>query len=965
MTTSAAVRTVVRGFGFGRRPDVRAAGATDELFAEPPRLILRFAAYTALALLIAAAAIFWFLRGHATESAQQAVGFRARSVAYTLLREQLRPSDFERPVTGTRRVTLDALFARQVLVEGARTVRVALWSPNGELTYSNAHSLIGRVRSDPNVRGAVAGETVLQTRRLEGGAGTGTNPKVLTAYVPVRLTGGVEASGVFEVSEDYAPVSREVQAAVTPVTIVLGLVLLGLYASLFPILRRVTKVLANRNRCLAEQARALECSLRERERAQAELQEKTALLELLEAVAVAANESSTVDEATQICLDLVCAHTGWPVGHAYTCTGRSPVELVPASTWHLDDPARVEPFRALTHATPLGAADGLPGRVLASGRPVWVTDVTEDPGFVRAEQAKRSGLRAAFAFPVLVGAEVAAVLEFFSTEAKGPDDQLLEVMAYVGTQLGRVTERTRAADEALRESEARFRAIFERAAVGIVITDVDGRVTAGNSAFHDMLGYGDEELSRLAETDLVHPDDVAATVERARELAAGERDHYQSERRYLRRDGETVWGRVAGSVVRGADGRPQFEIAMVENITDQKQLEEQLRQSQKMEAVGLLAGGVAHDFNNLLTVISGYTEVLLGRAGEDDPARPRLDAIRTAADQAAGLTRQLLAFSRKQVLQPRVLDLNAIVAETESMLQRLIGEDVELTTALDPALGLVRADPGQIGQVILNLAVNARDAMAGGGRLTIETANLDRDEAQARHRLSLEPGRYVAISVSDTGHGMDERTQARIFEPFFTTKEQGRGTGLGLATVYGILAQSGGGIAVRSAPGAGTTFTVCLPRIEEGVAAHEQPPPRLRPARGSETILLVEDEAAVRDLIRDVLGANGYSVLEAAHVDDALALGEAHRGPIDLMLTDVVMPGMSGPALAARLLGDRPALKVVFMSGYTDDAVARNGVLEPAATFLQKPFAMDVLLRTVREVLDAEAPSSPSLKEVA
>jgi two-component system, cell cycle sensor histidine kinase and response regulator CckA len=433
----------------------------------------------------------------------------------------------------------------------------------------------------------------------------------------------------------------------------------------------------------------------------------------------------------------------------------------------------------------------------------------------------------------------------------------------------------------------------------------------------------------------------------------------------VRRDGEIVWGRVAGSVLRGADGRPQLEVAMVENITDQKLLEEQLRQSQKMEAVGLLAGGVAHDFNNLLTVISGSTELLLGDAADLDPSRGRLQAIRTAADQAAALTRQLLAFSRKQVLQPKVLDLNAAVSETESMLRRLIGAHIELTTALDPNLGLVRADPGQIGQVILNLAVNARDAMAAGGRLTIETANLDLDEAEARHRLALEPGRYVTISVTDTGHGMDEETQARIFEPFFTTKEQGRGTGLGLATVYGILAQSGGGIDVRSAPGAGTTFTVCLPCLDEGAAEREGPARVPRPARGSETILLVEDETAVRTLFVDVLDAEGYTVLAADDVEDALRLCDEHGGPIELMLTDVVMPGMSGPELAGRLLRARPALKVVFMSGYTDDAVARNGELGPGALFLQKPFSIDVLLRTVREVLDAGPTDSSSLREVA
>ena len=964
MGAFAALRSAVRGLDgpLGRR---RAVRSDEAALANPPKLVLRFGIYCALALTLAAVAVFWFMRQHATENAQQGVGLRARAVAYTLLREQLRPADFQRPVTEARRAELDALFARQVLVEGARTMRVTLWAADGTLVYSNVHALIGTRRGDASLRRALDGETVLDARRLAGVAGARSKPKVLTAYVPVRLTGDVRPSGMFEVSEDYAPVAREVRASVTPVAIVLALVLLGLYASLFPILRRVTRTLVSRNRCLAHQARALEQSLTEREEAERALHHKTAVLQLLEAVAVAANESATVEEATRICLDLVCDHTSWPVGHAFLRSSAPYREFAPTAIWHLDDPERFEPFRAATMSGPLQGDDALPARVLRSGQPVWVTDVTDDPAFPRAEHARRSGLRAAFAFPVLVGSDVAAVLEFFSTEAAEPDGPMLNVMAHVGTQLGRVIERTRVADEALRESEARFRAIFERAAVGILITDLDGRVTASNSTFQQMLGYADEELGRMVGAQLADPDDLAATAALAHDLASGARDHYQAERRYVRKDGQVVWGRVATSVVRGADGRPQFEVTMVENITGQKELEEQLRQSQKMEAVGRLAGGVAHDFNNLLTVISGYTDVLVSRAGDADPARPGLDAIRQAADQAAALTGQLLAFSRKQLLQPTVLDLNAVVSDTEAILQRLIGEDVALTAELEPELALVRADPGQIGQVLLNLAVNARDAMPDGGRLTISTSNADVGEAEARH-LSVEPGRYVAITVRDTGQGMDEETQARIFEPFFTTKEPGQGTGLGLATVYGIVAQSGGSICVRSAIGEGSTFTVFLPRIGEGVL--HQPPPADEPAaaKGTETVLLVEDETAVRILVRDVLADSGYIVLDARDADEALALCASHDGPVDAVLTDVVMPVMSGPALVGRLAQTRPGLMVIYMSGYTDEAVARDGVLEPGAAFLQKPFGMDVLLGTLREVLDGDRePARSNLKEVA
>ena len=396
-------------------------------------------------------------------------------------------------------------------------------------------------------------------------------------------------------------------------------------------------------------------------------------------------------------------------------------------------------------------------------------------------------------------------------------------------------------------------------------------------------------------------------------------------------------------------------LELAQSKAHSRTLEAQLLQSQKLEAVGRLAGGIAHDFNNILTAIGGFADLLLADMGADDPRCRDLEEIHLATQRAASLTQQLLAFSRRQVLQPKVINLNVLVPDIEKMLRRLIGEDILFATVLHPRLGNVRADPGQLEQVIVNLAVNARDAMPTGGRLTLETRNVELDESFAADRPGLIPGHYVMLAVTDTGVGMDEETKSRIFEPFFTTKVRGKGTGLGLATVYGIVQQTGGHIQAYSEPSTGTTMRVYLPRVDEPVDAVERAGERpSEVVGGTETILLVEDEAPVRAVTRQLLERNGYRVLEAADGPTALALvdGDAGGAQVDLLLTDVIMPGMSGRELARRLQSLRPSLRVLFMSGYTDDAVVHHGMLERGLAYLEKPFRPPALLRKVREVLD-------------
>jgi PAS domain S-box-containing protein len=513
----------------------------------------------------------------------------------------------------------------------------------------------------------------------------------------------------------------------------------------------------------------------------------------------------------------------------------------------------------------------------------------------------------------------------------------------------------RSAQEGLRRSEINFRSLVTHAPYGVCRCDSEGILLDVNPALVAMLGH--ESGAELVGRNLanLYSDsqqwfslaDFLRTLQKFHGLAAD----------WVRKDHSLINVRLSGRAFRD-DGNAIFFELFAEDVTERRALEQQLRQAQKMEAIGRLAGGIAHDFNNLLMVISGYSEFLLERIGPDPALRGPTQEIANAAERATSLTRQLLAFSRKQMLAPQVVDLNGVVTENLKMLNRLIGEDIDLVMVPGSDIGAVKADPGQIEQVVMNLAVNARDAMPQGGKLTIETANVTLDANYARFHSPVKPGDYVMLAISDTGMGMDTETQTHIFEPFYTTKGL-KGTGLGLSTVYGIIKQSEGYIWVYSETGKGTTFKIYLPRVDAAFTQPEALPTTTaneRPGPGHETVLLVEDEENLRQLTRQFLVSQGYSVIEAADGGAALRLSQAHQGPIHLLLTDVIMPGINGRELANQVSSSRPEMKVLYMSGYTENHIGHNGTLDEGVTLLQKPFTLPALKAKVREVLDTPPP---------
>jgi PAS domain S-box-containing protein len=547
-----------------------------------------------------------------------------------------------------------------------------------------------------------------------------------------------------------------------------------------------------------------------------------------------------------------------------------------------------------------------------------------------------------------------------SENARAVRDPAGAMLYYEGT-VQDITLRKRAS-EALAESEERFRLLFDEAPVAYHEIDSQGIVRRVNQAECNLLGYHRADILGRHVSDFVAEEERERSRDAVQRKMMGEIPLAPFQREFARADGTHLLVEIHENLIRDASGHIVGVRSALLDITERKQLEEQLRQALKMEAVGRLAGGIAHDFNNLLMVIKGHSELILNRLPHEEPLRKNAEEIDKATERAASLTRQLLAFSRMQVLQPKVLDLNAIVADTSKMLDRVIGENIELVVKLGASLRGIKADHSQIEQVILNLVVNARDAMPHGGKLIIETSNVTLDDAYRRKHTGVRPGKYVMLAVSDNGTGMDAETQAHIFEPFFTTKLSGKGTGLGLATVYGVIKQSGGWIWVYSQKEKGTTFKIYLPQADEGeiVASHERSTTVGAP-RGSETILLVEDQESIRELVEEFLESRGYRIVSAQDGAEALQIMESEKQAIDLLLTDVVMPKVSGPELSRRLASLLPKLKVLYISGYAEHSPANTEIVQGNAICLQKPFALDALDRQIRSLLDSEAsPVIPS-----
>jgi len=526
-----------------------------------------------------------------------------------------------------------------------------------------------------------------------------------------------------------------------------------------------------------------------------------------------------------------------------------------------------------------------------------------------------------------------------------------------------ITERKRA-EEALRRSEADFRSVVEDAPYGIYRASITGRFLQVNPALQKMLCYEDRQdlMRKDVATDIF---EHKAEYQRLTEILSRTEEIKDMEMEWKRQDGTPITVRCSGRSVNDENGVPAYFEVFAEDVTEKRVLEKQLRMAQKMEAIGRLSGGIAHDFNNLLGVIIGYSRVLKRQLGENNALLEHALEIEKAGQRAASLTKQLLAFSRQQVLTPAVLSLNTLATDMEKMLPRLLGEDIEVSLVLDPELGNVKADQGQIEQVIMNLAVNARDAMPSGGKLKIQTANVVLDQTYTRNHPGSKAGDFVMLGVTDTGTGMDTATLAHMFEPFFTTKERGKGTGLGLATVYGIVKQSGGYISVESFPGRGASFEIYLPRYEGQPAAEPQPIEHAENLGGTESILLAEDSESLRKLAQTNLESAGFHVLSASSGEEALEIATRHGSTFDLLLTDVVMPGMNGRVLAEQLLPRHPGMKVLYMSGYTDSFIAGHGVLEPGTHLLHKPFTEEILIRKVREVLDGGKQPPSAMKPVA
>ncbi|MEO6057515.1 MAG: PAS domain S-box protein [Gemmatimonadales bacterium] len=658
---------------------------------------------------------------------------------------------------------------------------------------------------------------------------------------------------------------------------------------------------------------------------------------------------STSDEPVLVAvLGAAGAALAWPWGAIWVRDKTADVMRC-AEIWS-GDPARYAEFAAISRLRPMARGEGLPGRVWLAGEPAWASDVVEDRNFPRALHARAAGLHAGIAFPVQRRGEVQAVIEFLGDRVEEPDAELLHLMAAVGGQIGEFIER-RQAEAALEVSEERYRSLVQATAQLVWTCDPAGNIVEELPSWSAYTGQRFEAYRGLGWTEAVHPEDREPLLAARKRAVAGRVPLREIEARIRRADGEYGTFSVRAVPIFGPDGEVREWVGTCSDITARRRSEERLRQADRLEVVGRLAGGVAHESNNQMSVVLGSTHFLLCRSDLPEGARQDVEYIQHAAERTAVISAQLLAFSRRQILQPKPLDLAEEVRSLEPILRRALGEASMLVVRAQPLTVTVRVDPGQLAQVLLNLTFNARDAMPEGGTLTIRTraVEMTTEQAAAHPDEAVILGPYAALIVSDTGHGMDRMTLARIFEPFFTTKPVGRGTGLGLSSVHGIIRQSGGHVWAASEPGIGTTFEIYLPLAQDLAGG---PEPVVEPgARGSGTVLVAEDEPVLREMISRTLRESGYSVLEAGDGEEALALIQGRGEPIHLAVVDVIMPRMSGRELAIRLEHERPGTRVLFISGFPDLEAVEGGLLEGGQQFLQKPFAPETLVRTVKDLL--------------
>ena len=672
-------------------------------------------------------------------------------------------------------------------------------------------------------------------------------------------------------------------------------------------------------------------------------------------------------------LDVLCAH----IEQRHPGLHCSVLLLDPDGTTlrHGAAPSLPAEYSRLVDGVQIGPCAGSCGTAAYRKQSVVVSDIATDPLWANyRELALPHGLRACWSTPIASqDGKVLGTFAVYYGEPRTPDPEHVQLVAHATHLAGIAIEHDRAKAE-VRAAEARYRTLVERLPAITYIAELGagGPWHYVSPQIETMLGFSPEEWlsDPMNWMNQVYPEDREIVLG-AENLFQQTHDLFRAEYRMCARDGRVLWFRDEGVLLKQSEGRGLLMQGVMYEITERKRLEDQLRHSQKLEAVGQLAGGVAHDFNNLLMLIQAHNEHLRDHLAADDPARKDALQIENAVTRAASLTAQLLTFSRKQVLRPEILDLNTVLADAGKMLHRLIGENIEVNIVPASSPMRVKADPGQIEQVILNLAVNSRDAMPAGGKLTVTAREVELDENDSRNHEGAPAGKYVMLSVSDTGAGMDIETQAHIFEPFFTTKAPGKGTGLGLATVYGVVKQSDGWIWVDSKPGRGTTFQIYLPCVQEFVAressmekialdesqSNKKPPtPTASSAdaspKGTETVLVVEDQDGIRDIVRESLRRNGYNVLIANDGDEALQMAGAYPDPIHLLITDLVMPNIGGRELAQRLTPQRPTMKVLFMSGYSEQSALEIQTTRQSATVLQKPFSLDALARNVRRVLD-------------